>query len=146
MNISRISMISLGVADLVKAARFYEAVFGIAPNKSYEGIKFFELPGTWLTLYPLDELAKDISPEVPIERRGFSGFTLAHNVRSPEKVTAVVGRARAAGARVMKEPQETSWGGFSGYFADPDNYYWEVAWGPMFGFTEDGQLRFPENI
>lgn len=142
MNISRISMISLGVAELNGAARFYEAVFGIAPNKSYEGIKFFELPGAWLVLYPLEELAKDISPEIPGKRGGFSGFTLAHNVRGPEEVVAVVGRAKAAGARVIKEPQETFWGGFSGYFADLDGYYWEVASGPMFDFAQDGQLRF----
>ncbi len=144
MKISAVTMITLGVADLDRASLFYEAVLGIAPNKSYKGVKFFELPGTWLALYPLDELAKDISPGLPATRSGFSGITLARNARSKEDVIAEVERARSAGARVVREPQDTSWGGFSGYFADLDGYYWEVAWGPMFEFTEEGGLRFRE--
>ena len=144
MKISRVTILTLGVANLSKATEFYEAVLGTPPNTS-DGITFIELPGTWISLYPLEKLAEDISPDVPVVRSGFSGVTLAHNARSKDDVVAIVRRAELAGARVWKEPQETFWGGFSGYFADLDGYYWEVAWGPMFDFTENGELRFKEN-
>ena len=145
MKIPRLTVVTLGVTDLSIATKFYEAVLGTPPNRSYDGVTFFELPGTWISLYPLENLAKDISPEVPITRSGFSGITLAHNARSKDDVIDMVGRAKSAGARVVKEPQETFWGGFSGYFADVDGYYWEVAWGPMFEFTENGELSFKIN-
>jgi catechol 2,3-dioxygenase-like lactoylglutathione lyase family enzyme len=146
MKISRITILTLGVADLGKATGFYEAVLGTPPNTSSEGITIIELPGTWISLYPLERLAEDISPEVPTVRSGFGGVTLAHNARSKDDVIAIMKRAESAGARVVKEPQETFWGGFSGYFADLDGYYWEVAWGPMFEFAENGELRFKENV
>ncbi len=145
MKIPRVTVITLGVADLSKATKFYEAVLGTPPNTSYDGISFIELPGAWIALFPLENLAKDISPEVPTTRSGFSGITLAHNAQSKDDVIGIIGRAMSAGARIMKEPQETPWGGFSGYFADLDGYYWEVAWGPMFEFSEDGELRFKVN-
>ena len=141
MQIPRISLVTLGVADLDKATRFYATVLGTPPNTSNDGVTFVELPGTWLSLYPLEELARDISPQVPTTRAGFSGFTLAFNTRSREQVTEILKRARSAGARIVKEAQDTFWGGFSGYFADLDGYYWEVAWGPMFEFTDDGALK-----
>ncbi|MCK9294709.1 MAG: VOC family protein [Desulfobulbaceae bacterium] len=145
MKIPRLTVITLGVADLSKATKFYADVLGTPPNTSYEGVTFIELPGTWLSLYPLENLAKDISAELIGTRKGFAGITLAHNARSREEVIAIINRAQAAGARIMKEPQETFWGGFSGYFADPDGYYWEVVWGPMFEFAENGELRFKAN-
>ena len=145
MKIPRITILTLGVSDLNKATKFYEDVLGTPPNTSYEGVTFIELPGAWISLYPLEKLAEDISPDVPVTRRGFSGFTLAHNARNKDDVIAIVKRAQSAGARVVKEPQETSWGGFSGYFADLDGYYWEIAWGPMFDFTQNGELKFKKN-
>ena len=72
-------------------------------------------------------------------------MTIAHNARSKDDVVAIIRRAESAGAGVMKEPQETFWGGFGGYFADLDGHYWEVAWGPMFEFTENGEMKFKEN-
>jgi len=141
MQIPRISIVCLGVADLNNATRFYATVLATPPNTSNAGITFIELPGSWLSLYPFEELARDISPEVPTIRGGFSGFTLAFNARSREQVSAILERARSAGGRIAKEAQDTFWGGFSGYFADLDGYYWEVAWGPMFKFTEDGALK-----
>lgn len=146
MNISRVSIVTLGVADLDRATNFYEAVLGTPPNRSSEGITFIELPGVWIALYPLEKLAQDISPGVPVTRSGFSGITLAHNAHSKENVVAIVSRAASAGARVVKAPQETFWGGFSGYFADLDGYYWEVAWGPMFEFAENGEMKFKEDM
>lgn len=145
MKISRVTTLTIGVADLAKATEFYEAILGTPPNTSSDSITFFELPGTWIALYPLEKLAEDISPEVPIIRSGFSGVTLAHNASSKDDVVAIIRRAESAGARVVKEPQETFWGGFSGYFADLDSYYWEVAWAPMVEFTENGEMRFKEN-
>jgi len=144
MALSRLSLITLGVADLQTSTAFYRAVFGVAPNDRYEGVAFFELPGTWVALYPLDKLAEDISPDLSPVRGAFSGVTLAHNARSKEEVLAIFDQARAAGARIVKAPQDTFWGGFSGYFADPDGYYWEVAWGEMFDFAPDGTLRFKQ--
>jgi len=145
MKIPRLTVVTLGVADLTKATKFYEVVLGTPPNTSYDGVTFIELPGTWISLFPLENLAKDISSEVPSTRSGFSGITLAYNARSKDDVISIIERAKSAGARVMKEPQDTFWGGFSGYFADKDGYCWEVAWGPMFEFTENGELKFKDN-
>jgi predicted lactoylglutathione lyase len=138
-------MLTLGVADLIRATAFYEAVLGTPPNTSYGGVTFVELPGTWLALYPLKNLAKDIAPEVPIDRDGFGGITLACNARSRDEVHAIMERVESAGGRIVKPPQDTFWGGFSGYFADLDGYYWEVAWGPMLAFRDDGALRFKDD-
>ena len=133
MRIPRLTVVTLGVADLGKATKFYEAVLGTPPNTSYDGVTFIELPGTWISLYPLENLAKDISPEVPFSRSGFSGITFAHNALSKDDVIAIIKRAKLAGARVVKEPQ------------DIDGYFWEVVWGPMFEFAENGELKFKVN-
>ena len=142
MTIPRMTVITLGVKDLAQATRFYAKIFGISPNPAYEGVSFFELPGNWLTLYPLDKLAADISPELSPDRRGFSGITLAYNARSKDEILAIFEEVKTAGAAIVKTPQDTFWGGFSGYFCDLDGYHWEVAWGPMFDFAPDGSLRF----
>ncbi len=142
MHIPRVTAITLGVSDLTKSTAFYTALFATQPNPDYQGVAFFELPGAWLSLYPLDKLAEDISPDLPATRSAFSGMTLAYNARSKEEVLAIFAQAGSLGADIAKAPQDTFWGGFSGYFADPDGYYWEVAWGPMFDFAEDGSLRF----
>ena len=139
--IPRVTAITLGGADLAQSTAFYSALFATRPNPDYQGVAFFELPGAWLSLYPLDKLAEDIGPDVPASRPAFSGVTLAYNARSREEVDAVFAQAAKLGARIAKAPQDTFWGGYSGYFADPDGYYWEVAWGPMFDFAEDGSLR-----
>jgi len=144
MKISRVTILTLGVADLGKATDFYQAVLGTPPKRS-DGITFIELPGTWLALYPFEKLAEDISPDIPLTRSGFSGVTLAHNARSKDEVIDILRRAKSAGAKIVKEPQDTFWGGFSGYFSDLDGYYWEVAWGPMFEFTEDGAMQLKED-
>jgi predicted lactoylglutathione lyase len=141
MSIPRVTAITLGVADLAQATAFYSALFATSPDPDYQGIAFFELPGAWLNLYPLDKLAEDIAPDLPAERGVFSGITLAYNARSREEVDAVFAQAEKLGARITKAPQDTFWGGYSGYFADADGYYWEVAWGPMFDFAQDGSLR-----
>ncbi len=145
MKIPRLSMVTLGVADLGRATAFYETVLDTPPNTSYDGVTFIELPGTWLALYPLKDLAQDIAPDLTVSRGGFGGITLAHNARSRDEVRAIMERVGSAGGRIVKPPQNTGWGGFSGYFADPDGTYWEVAWGPMFAFTASGALRFKDD-
>jgi hypothetical protein len=145
MKISRITILTLGVADLGKATDFYKAVLGTPPNIS-DGITFIELPGTWLALYPFDKLAEDISPDVPITNSGFNGVTIAHNARSKKEVVEILECAESVGGKIIKKPQDTFWGGFSGYFSDLDGYYWEVAWGPMFEFAENGEMKLKGSI
>ncbi len=145
MKIPRLTVVTLGVGDLKKATSFYESVLGTPPNTSYEGVTFIELPGTWLSLFPIENLARDISPELAIARGQFGGITLAYNCRSKDEVIAIMKNAHSFGARIMKEPQETFWGGYSGYFADLDGHHWEVVWGPMFEFSENGALKFKKS-
>ena len=125
----RISIITLGVSDLGRATRFYEAGLGL-PRKPFasDGIVFFELQGTWLALFPWAELAKEAG--VSAQGSGFRDVALAHNVASQEEVRAVLAQAIAAGGRLIKPAHEAFWGGYSGYFADPDGHLWEVAWNP----------------
>ncbi len=137
----RISMITLGVRDLERATRFYEAGLGL-PRRSMEaeGVAFFELNGTWLALFPWQELAKDAG--LSEQGSGFRGFALAHNVATKEEVRAVLDQAVAAGGQLVKPAQEVFWGGYSGYFVDPDGHLWEVAWNPHFWVgPQDGDER-----
>jgi uncharacterized protein len=126
----RISFVTLGVTDLERSTRFYEAGLGLPRLKSPPTVSFFELGRTWLALYPRQLLAADagVSPG----GHGFSGFALAHNVRSPAEVDSLLQEAVAAGGRLVKPGQRADWGGHSGYFADPDGFLWEVAWNPHF--------------
>ena len=126
----RISMITLGVRDLAAAIRFYEQGLGLPRRESPPEVAFFTLNGSWLGLYGREALAEDA--QVSGEGSGFSGFTLAHNVQTEAEVDAVIAQAVAAGARLVKPPQKVFWGGYSGYFADPDGYLWEVAHNPLF--------------
>jgi uncharacterized glyoxalase superfamily protein PhnB len=94
---------------------------------------FFPLEGTWLAIHPREKLAEDA--QVSEEGRGFSGITIAHNEPSKEKVDEVFARALAAGAKAIKKPQDVFWGGYSGYFADPDGHLWEVTYNPFMDLT-----------
>lgn len=126
----RISIITLGVSDLQRSIQFYQDGLEL-PRYDWDGdIAFFETAATWLALFPRDALAEDAG--VPPQGSGFSGVTLAHIVRSRAAVDALMEQAVAAGARRVKSPEEKSWGGYSGYFADPDGCLWEIAWNPHF--------------
>ncbi|MCC6580006.1 MAG: VOC family protein [Phycisphaeraceae bacterium] len=141
----RISIITLGVRDLPRAIRFYRDGLGLPTSARDDAtIAFFTTGGTRLALYPLDRLAEDVSPDTQVPLPGFTGITLAHNVRRKEDVAAVLDLARRAGGRIVKPAQDVFWGGHSGYFSDPDGYLWEVAWGPMFSFDSQGALIIPE--
>jgi catechol 2,3-dioxygenase-like lactoylglutathione lyase family enzyme len=127
----RIRIITLGVSDLKRSITFYRDGLGLPTTyKEGEGIAFFPLKGTWLALYPSDALAEDAY--LPPERSRFGGMTLAYNVQSKEEVDKVISQALAAGALLLKPAADTFWGGYSGYFADPDGHPWEVAWNPFF--------------
>lgn len=127
----RISIITLGVSDLERSIAFYSTGLGLPTNyKEGEGIAFFQLSGTWLALFPTEALAEDAC--LPPERARYGGFTLAHNVKSKELVDNVINQALKAGATLLKPAADTFWGGYSGYFSDPDGHPWEVAWNPFF--------------
>jgi len=126
----RISMLTLGVRDLEASVRFYEQGLGFPRMESPPEVAFFTLNGSWLALYGREPLAEDAG--VPYEGTGFSGFTIAHNVESEQAVDDALSQAVAAGARLVKPARKAPWGGYSGYFADPDGYLWEVAHNPLF--------------
>ena len=126
----RISLITLGVADLERATRFYEDCLGLPRLKTPPSVTFFEMGKTWLALWSRESLAADA--EVAPGGTGFRGFSLAHNVRSPAEVDALLSRAAECGGTVLKRGHPTDWGGYSGYFADPDGFLWEVAYNPEF--------------
>lgn len=135
----RISIITLGVSDLPRMVAFYRDGLGLPLfDENTESIAFFQNKGTWLALYPRAALAADVglpaaaSPAAGNGGVGFSGVTLAHNVRSTAEVDELLAVAVAAGATLVKAAQDTFWGGYSGYFADPEGYLWEVAWNPHF--------------
>ena len=132
---SKISIITLGVTDLERATHFYRDGLGL-PQYEFEGggITFFALYGTWLALYPWESLAEDIGL-YPGESGKFGGITLAHNVGSKEEVDIVLQQAIDAGASLVKPAQEAFWGGYSGYFKDPDGHIWEVAYNPFQDLT-----------
>lgn len=138
----RVSLITLGVADLDRARAFYEALGWERSLKSLEGVVFFQTGCMALGLYPRDKLAEDA--KIPAEGAGFSGITLAYNARSREEVDAVFAEAVGVGAKPVKQPEEVFWGGYSGYFADPDGHLWEVAWNPGFPIAEDGAVTIPD--
>ncbi len=125
----RVSMITLGVQSVGKSAEFYREGLGWPQLESPPSVAFFKLNGTWLGLYNWDDLAEDAG--VSSVGSGFRGIALAHNVASESAVDATIEIALSAGAMLVKKPQKVFWGGYSGYFSDPDGYLWEVAHNPM---------------
>lgn len=135
----RVTLLTLGVADLARAVRFYRDGLGLPTTyKDGDPIAFFDTLGTKFSVFPLEELARDISPEMNLSTGGFSGITIAHNVRMKEEVAGVLEEAEKAGGRIVKPAQDVFWGGYSGYFTDPDGHYWEVAWNPLSPLDDDG--------
>lgn len=123
-------MITLGVSNLENSIKFYQDGLGFPKMESPPGIAFFTLNGSWLGLYPRESLAEDAT--VPPDGSGFPGFAIAHNVASESEVDQVVEQAVSAGAALVKPPQRVFWGGYSGYFTDPDGFLWEAAHNPHF--------------
>jgi uncharacterized protein len=134
----RLSLVTLGVADLARARAFYEALgwrTGAAPA---DDVVFFQSGGMILALWGRDQLAEDSGVE---DGGGWGGVTLAHNVRSPEEVDAVIAEAEKASGRIARPGGKTFWGGYSGVFVDPDGHPWEVAHNPRWTLAEDGSIR-----
>ena len=136
----RISIVTLGVRDLDRATRFYEAIGLRAGMKVPGDVVFFQMGGSLLALWPVEKLAADAGLE-PVE--GFSGVALAYNARSDLEVEAVLATAKAAGGRVVKPAQRAFWGGWYGYFADTEGHLWEVAHNPDFPLDAEGNISLP---
>jgi uncharacterized glyoxalase superfamily protein PhnB len=133
-------MISLGVKNLEKATAFYENILGWEKTEnSNENISFFKLNGILLGLYGWIPLAEDAG--VLAEGQGFRGVAIAHNTRSKEEVDAIFQGLAKKGATIVKQPSEVFWGGYSGYFSDPDGHLWEVAWNPFLSLDEAGNIK-----
>jgi predicted lactoylglutathione lyase len=137
----RLSLVTLGVRDMARARGFYERLGWRASSASNEAVTFFQAGGVVFGLYSREALAEDAS--VSPDGSGFSGVALAHNTQSREAVDAVIAEAEAAGGTVVKPAEDVFWGGYSGYFADPDGHLWEVAWNPHFPFDDAGNLVVP---
>lgn len=142
---NRINLIALGVRDIRKSLDFYKVIgfeASVVGDEEKPVIVFFKNEGSKLELFPLEELAKDINQENPpeISTGGFPGFTLAYNGKSAAEVDEIFKKVKAVGAQVVKQPQTLSWGGYGGYFVDPDGYYWEVAYGDDWKFDENNML------
>ena len=137
----RVSLITLGVANLGRSRAFYEQLGFKASSVGGGEVVFFQAGALALCLFPRESLACDA--DVPAEGSGFRAIAMAHNVREKDQVDAVIAEAAAAGARVMKPAHDATWGGRSGYFADPDGHLWEVAWNPHFPLGDDGALSIP---
>ena len=137
-----VSMIGIGTNDLAHSVAFYEALGWKRSTASTETMIFMVLANLCLGLHPIEMLAADAGVEV--EGSGFRAVTFAHNVGSPEDVDAVFADAVAAGAKAVKTPEKVHWGGYSGYFADPDGNLWEIAHNPFVELRGDGTMVLPE--
>ena len=132
-------IVTLGVRDLERSTKFYAETLGWKLARPQEGIAFFQAGGVVLALFPREELAKDAL--VDSARGDAAGFTLAYNAQSESEVDQIIDELKSKGVKIVKEPQKVFWGGYSSYFADPDDHRWEVAYNPFFQFDEQGNLQ-----
>lgn len=137
-----ISFITLGVADLARSRAFYAALGWRESSASQPTIAFYAAGSVAFALFQRDALAEDAG--VAPAGSGFHGFALALNVASSDAVVATINDALAAGASLARAPEAAPWGGFRGYFADPDGFLWEVCWNPFFALDDDGSVELPE--
>jgi predicted lactoylglutathione lyase len=136
----RLSLVTLGVGDLAAARSFYAGLGWHSNAAPEDDVVFFQAGGMVVALWSRAELAEDSGVEDP---GGWGGVTLAYNTRSPDEVDEVIETARSAGGRILREPAETFWGGYSGVFADPEGHPWEVAHNPRWEIGEDGSVTLP---
>lgn len=134
----RLSLVTLGVTDLGRARRFYEALGWRTGAGADDDVVFFQTGGMIVALWDRARLAED---SAVVDRPGWGGVTLAYNTRTPAEVDTVIDEARAAGARIGREPGATFWGGYSGVFVDPEGHPWEVAHNPGWRIDDDGSVR-----
>lgn len=138
----RLSLVTLCVEDLDRARDFYERLGWTRSVKAAEGVAFFRAGGVVLGLYPREAQSEDAGIE--LDAGGHPRVSLAHNVRSRDEVDRVLAEVAAAGATVVKPGADVFWGGYVGYFTDPDGILWEVAWNPGFPIADDGHLTLPD--
>ena len=139
----RLSLVTLGVADLADSIRFYEALGWTRAMKAAEGVAFFQMGGIGLSLYPV----QDLCAEAGVHWRGhggFGGIALSHNVRTRAEVDEAVAAWTRAGGAVTHAARDMAWGGYCAHVADPDGNIWEIAWNPGFPIDEAGAIRIPE--
>jgi uncharacterized protein len=142
----RMSIVTVGVSDLTRSKRFYSEVLGWKPVDGDNEIAFYNVGSIWLALYPNSSLANDVNPSIDAAETpsgGFRGFTLSQNLGSRAEVDALFATLSSAGVTILKEPHEVFWGGYSGYFADPDGNPWEVAHNPYWENDETGTPVLP---
>lgn len=133
-------LITLGVRDFKTSYEFYTKILGWKPaSASQDDVAFFQTSGVVFAIYPREKLAEDA--KVSPEGSGFPGITLAYNAKSEAEVDEIIRDLKSKGVKIIKEPQKVFWGGYSSYFADPDDYRWEVAYNPSFAFDENGNLN-----
>jgi uncharacterized protein len=140
MTPQRVTLITLGVADLERARAFYAALGWVAADET-PGVSFYQMHGVVLGLFPLSELAKDQGR--PNAALGTGAMTLAQNFSTGAEVDAAYAHALACGAVALKSPEKVFWGGYSGYYADPDGHVWELAMNPFWPLAADGSLTLP---
>jgi catechol 2,3-dioxygenase-like lactoylglutathione lyase family enzyme len=138
---ARLGIVTLGVADVARASAFFERLGWERASSSQPEIVWFRIGGTWLGLFGREDLAADA--DVPAQGQGFEGFTLAVNVADPAAVDAGLAAAVDAGGTLVKAPVTTDFGGYGGYFADPDGHLWEVMHNPGFPLDADGNVQIP---
>ena len=141
----RVSLITLGVKDLKAARDFYVDFLGWTPAAENPAIIFFDMGGYMFSLYPHEAAAKEIG-ETPTDALDatYRGVMLAHNVRTREEVDAILARVGQAGQKILKQPEETFWGGYSGKFADPDGHVWEIGFNPHWTIDDNGRVALAE--
>jgi catechol 2,3-dioxygenase-like lactoylglutathione lyase family enzyme len=140
---ARLTLLTICVTDLARSTAFYEALGFRRKARGAEGVAFFDAGGVILSLWSVDEMAKDAG--IAVEgKSGFRDVSLAWNVASPEEVDRGTARAAAAGARILRKAEKVFWGGYTAYFADPDDHIWEIAHNPGFPLSDDGLLTLPD--
>ena len=137
----RLSLVTLGVRDLAASRAFYRRLGWTESPPSNDEVAFFQCGGLVFALWTRSALIEDAGVKEP--GSGFANISLAHNVRSKEEVDAVLAEAKRAGGTILKPGADTPWGGYTGYFDDPDGFAWEVAWNPGFEILADGSIRLP---
>lgn len=142
MTPQRVTLITLGVADLAKSTTFYETLGWVKSPRGGDEVTFFQMHGSVLGLYPLPELAKDQTRDV--HDLGTGAMTLAQNWPSEAEVDTAFEAMVVAGGTAVKTPEKVFWGGYSGYVADPDGHIWEIAYNPFWPLANDGSLTLPE--
>ncbi len=140
MTPQRVTLITLGVADLTRARAFYAALGWTAADET-PGVSFYQMHGALLGLFPLADLAKDQGR--PDAKLGTGAMTLAQNFSTGAEVDTAYAHALNAGAKALKSPEKVFWGGYSGYYADPDGHVWELAFNPFWPLAADGSLTLP---